>query len=485
MIGRERPKPGMFSTSNPDHCAPRFAAFRRALPYAAFLVLAALIYGKSAGYGFILLWDDAEYVAANELIRSFTFTNLAGMFTTPILGNIAPLQLLSYCLDHLVWGLDPAGYHITNVALHGLNACLLYVVISRIAGERRIAFLATLLFVVHPLNVENVAWVAERKTLLAAVFSLLSLNRYMTYRERGGRWAYAISLLCAVCGILSKATAVVIPLLFAAYEYYLQRERRSFMPIAPFFFLSAGGAVLALWAQRAGGAFTEGPYTFELLATTIYPTMLTIYWKYLGLLIAPFGLSGYYDTSLHHGADLAVLLSAAGWIVLFFLVFKRGTLQVRFWFLWFCICFLPTSNLVPLPVYYADRYLYLPAVGLFVLVSMALVRVSGWLELQQGTRTAVAALAAAGAFLVLFYGMLAFQRLDVWRNDLSLWEDTAAKSPRQYKARLNLGAAYENAGRLVEAEREYLQAIAIYPSPYAVENLKVVQEKLRIVNSGR
>ncbi len=463
----------------------RSAAFQRMLPYGVLLALAALLYGKSAGFGFQTLWDDADYVVSNELIREPSLRHLAELFTTPILGNLAPVQLLSYSLDHLLWGLHPAGYHLTNVLLHALNAFLLYRVASRITGARRIAFFAACLFVVHPLNVENVAWVAERKTLLAAMFSLASLNSYLSYRERGGRGAYAISLLFAACGILSKATAVVIPLLLAAYERYFHPTERRYARLAPYLVLSAAGAVLAFWAQRAGGAFSEGPFSLELLTSTIYPTMLTIFWKYAGLLIAPFGQSGYYDAVLHHGADLAVVLAACGWIVLFFLVLARGTDQVRFWFLWFWICFLPTSNLIPLPVYYADRYMYLPAAGLFVLGSMAIAKLSDWIELRKGARTALAVSVSACAIVIAFYGVLAFQRLDVWKDDVTFWEDTAAKSPGQYKARLNLGAAYENDGRLLDAEREYRAAIRIYPSPYAQENLSVVQEKIRIMNSGR
>ncbi|HLC17982.1 MAG TPA: hypothetical protein VJM57_03095, partial [Thermodesulfobacteriota bacterium] len=128
--------------------------------YAAIFVLAVLLYWKSTGFEFLGSWDDDEYVLNNVYIFSFTLSNLKAIFTKTVLGNYAPLHILSYSLDRALWGLDPRGFHLTNVILHALNACLVFAVVVRLGSKRWVAFAAALLFAVHPLNVENVAWVA-------------------------------------------------------------------------------------------------------------------------------------------------------------------------------------------------------------------------------------------------------------------------------------------------------------------------------------
>lgn len=198
--------------------------------------------------------------------------------------------------------------------------------------------------------------------------------------------------------------------------------------------------------------------------------MVPVYWEYARLIFWPSGLSGFYDATLRYSfLDPTVLASLVSWIAVFALVLWKGSGQVRFWFLWFWAWLLPVSNIIPLPVYYADRYMYVPAIGFFMLFGLFI----AWLWKRTGPF--VPALVAAAAIVAL--GAAAFQRMDVWKNEVVFWEDTVKKSPGQDKAHLNLGYAYEMEGRFDEAEKEYLAALAIYSSPEAQSNLEMVRIK--------
>jgi tetratricopeptide (TPR) repeat protein len=151
---------------------------------------------------------------------------------------------------------------------------------------------------------------------------------------------------------------------------------------------------------------------------------------------------------------------------------------VRFWFLWFWIWLLPASNLIPGLVYYADRYLYLPSIGAFVLLGMAGSRLArSDLAAQWSPERRRRVLASTGAMLAAAYAGVAFLRMEVWRDELSFWKDAVEKSPGMYKAHLNLGVAYETKGRLTEAEREYVAAERIFSSPKVRENLQMLRAR--------
>ncbi len=430
----------------------------------AVLFLAAFaLYARTVNYGFISAWDDGEFVIHNAAIRGLTLANLRSVLTTPVLGNYAPLHLLSYMLDYSVWGLNPAGYHLSNVILHSLNAVLAFVFIKKITGSARVGFLSALLFAVHPLNVENVAWIAERKTLLTAFFSFAALIFYIDFSEGRSPGRYALCAACFFLAVVAKPLTVTLPLVLIAYEFFIRGERgRALLYPFPLFAVSLFGVAITLWSHFGFTESEQGLMTLSTLFGVVYPTTLTIYWKYLALIVWPVGLNGFYDTALYTSfLSPAVAASLAGLVALFIAVFWKGGARTKFWFLWFWIWLLPVSNLIPIPVYYADRYMYIPAIAFFVLVG-SLVD-AGLKSAPRGSVGRVAAYAVFAAILA-FYSVRAFNRTNVWSSELVFWQDTAAKSPRLYKPRLNLGEAYEKIGRLDDAEREYLAAAALYPN---------------------
>jgi len=465
--------------------APSRDVLEKILPYALIVVAAISLYGKSVGFDFVPSWDDDVYVLNNRLIQSLSISNLKAIFTQPFFSNYAPVHLLSYSVDYLFWGLNPAGYHLMNVILHAANVILAFIVIKRVAKRYDVAFISALIFAVHPVNVENVAWVSERKTLLSVFFIFLSLLTYLNFRERGKAFNYVLSLIFFILAVLSKSSAVTLPLALIAYEVFINGERK-WMYSLLFFVISIAGT-LTVFAHLSSNNIELGPKPLATLFGVVYPTMLPIYWRYIWTIIWPLNLSGFYDAPYYHSFfDPAVLASLIGWLALTVIILWKGGNRVRFWYFWFWVWFLPVSNIIPIPVFYADRYMYMPAIGVFVLFAMLLTRIFGGLDGWVNGMTAKRAAGfAAVTVIIAFYGITAFGRLDVWHDELVFWEDTVRKSPNQFKPHVNLGYAYDVRGRYIDAEREYETAQRIYPGDEGVlENLRMVRIK-KMMKYGR
>lgn len=443
---------------------------RPVLACVVLFALSTVLYLKTAGFEFLPSWDDGEYVLDNARVHGLNLENLRLIFTSAYFSNYAPLHLLSYAIDFSIWGPSPKGFHITNIVVHAVNSALVFLLVKRVTGEGFASFAAAALFAVHPLNVENAAWVSERKTLLAAAFSFGSILAYISFRTSGRPGLYGASLLLFVLALLSKPLAVVLPLTLVAYELFLKKEIRAVKWSVPFFVLAFALSVVAFKAHADAASIESQTLSADVLLGTVYPTMLPVYWEYVRLIIWPSAQSGFYDATLRFSfLEPAVLASLVAWAAVFAAVLWKGTGQARFWFLWFWTWLLPVSNIIPLPVYYADRYMYMPAIGLFVLFGLLLARA--------GRRAGLKWPAVVAASVVIAFAGAAFVRMDVWKDELSFWEDTARKSPGQDKAQLNLGYAYEMKGRFDEAESAYLRALAIYPSQEAASNLEMVRMK--------
>lgn len=442
-------------------------------PFASCLILFAvsfIIYLKTTGFDFLPSWDDAEYVLDNPRVHGISLENLRLIFTSAYFSNYAPLHLLSYAIDFSIWGLSPRGFHLTNIIIHSLNAALLFLLARRVTGDGFASFVAAALFALHPLNVENAAWVSERKTLLTSAFSFGSLLAYISFRERGRLGLYFLSLALFALALLSKPLAVVLPLAIAAYDLFLKKEWKAVKWSVPFFAIAVFLAWLAFKAHSDASSIEKSTLSPDVLFNLVYPTMVPIYWEYVRLIVWPSGQSGFYDAVLRHSfLDPVVLTSLVAWVVVFAAVLWKGAGFVRFWFLWFWIWLLPVSNIIPLPVYYADRYMYMPAIGLFVIF--------GLLMSYAGKKAGFRMVAIVSACVVVAFGAATFTRMDVWKDEVAFWEDTARKSPGQDKAHLNLGYAYEMRGRFADAEKAYEAAVRIYPSQEAVSNLEMVRLK--------
>lgn len=444
------------------------------LPYLILFCAAFALYAKTLSFEFLPSWDDGEYVVNNLYIRAFTTENLKTIFTGSFFLNYTPLQLLSYMAEYQAWGLDPAGYHMTNVVLHAVNACLAYSLIGRIVPGRKIAFISALIFAVHPVNIENAAWISERKTLLSALFSMLAMMSYIDYSRGRSKGKYLATAVFFSLALLSKPVAVVLPAVLAAYELTLgEGLRKKMLALLPLFAISASLSVITFIAQSSGGSVGADTLNSKVLFGTVYPSMLPIFWKYAALILWPLDQSGFYDTTLYNSflappVILAAIAIIASWAIVLGYCNKRA----KFLFLWFWLWLLPVANIIPLPVFYADRYMYLPAIPFFVLI--------GWVAEQAAILSAARQrliYGATAALFIIFYASITFFRIDVWENDLTFWTDTAVKSPNLYVSHYNLGYVLEERGMYEEAVREYEIAIRIHPSNEAIDNQKMARLK--------
>ncbi len=389
----------------------------RALHVALIVVLAGIAYSDSFRGGFVS--DDVTAVAENPHLRALTPANLWAIATSFDDANYIPLKVLSLAIDQRLWGPAPAGYHFTNLALHTACALTIYVLVSRLGETAGVAALVALLWAVHPVQVESVAWISERKNVLSTLFFLLALLAGLRFSDAPRVRTYVLLLGLFTCALLSKINTIVLPAVMLAYELLLRRRlrRRDVVAVLP---LLAIGVVLA-WVNLHGnpshGAHYHGGSFWVTLRTSA-----TVIPRYLGLVLMPWQLSTYYavplraswlDPSVAWGVTVALALAAAALVM-----GLRGKPE-SFWIVWFGLTLAPMLNLVPFPALMADRYLYIPLVGALVLLVRAVRALAQRIPLVGGAAPVVA------AAVTLALTWLTYSRVRVWRDEISLWADWA------------------------------------------------------------
>ena len=426
-----------------------------ALAAAAAFAIAGAVFWPTRGYSF-LNWDDHVYVLKNPLIAGFTWAHLRAVFTQPYFQNYLPLHLLSYMLDHALWGLWAGGYHLSSVLLHGLNTVLCLAVARRLSGSRTVGFIAALLFAVHPAHVEAVAWVSSRKEVLSTTFLLLSLLAYL--RARSGSTLrpvpYAASVAWFLLAMLSKASVVVLPAFLLLLDWLPDSESpRAARP--PLFAALASkvpygmiGAILIAVNSRAQ-VTAKAAYAHEPLRYLAVKGHAA--WNYLGLLFG-FGGSPDYDLPPIGGGTLGMPAQLLGLAVLPVCAYLLLRWKRRTEFLgtcWVFITLLP-ALLFPLVTYMADRYLYAPSIGFCWALAAAIVQAGG---LDRAARNWRAALAVAvTAILVVGFSLQTLRYSRVWRDSESLWTYALTKSS-DYRVFNNMAEVRMTQKRWGEAER--------------------------------
>lgn len=429
-------------------------------PIMVVVVLAVSVYFRVTGHDFIFNWDDAKYVSDNKAVQGFSWQHLQQIFTSCYVGNYAPVQMLSYMADYSVWGLAPGGFLITNILLHVSNGLILYGMMIRWYGSRLAASAAAGLFLLHPVQVESVAWVSQRKNLLSLFFFLIAWLCYCQYRSsiaEKARSAYALSLIVFVAALLSKSAAVVLPLILLLYDFSFIPGNR---PVRlkdkiPFFIAAGMVAALTMYIQQAefGGGRADfhggGP-----LAT--FFTMLTVFCRYLWMLVWPAGLSAMYDPAIHTTPDFAVIAAASVFIaigVAVWLFFKRDR-RLCFWVFFFFVALLPVSQIIPLVTLMNDRYLYFPMIAI-----AALFGVGASYARERVGQGAVAVV----AIVLCLCAATSFQRAAVWHDPLTLWSDAVEKSPGSSYSWSSLAEVYFRELRVNEAVEAYEKSLELNP----------------------
>ncbi|MBI5492357.1 MAG: tetratricopeptide repeat protein [Deltaproteobacteria bacterium] len=445
---------------------------QKTAPAPVFLLLAVitfLLYIPALHNGFVN-WDDPAYVLNNPNIRSFGIEFLRWAFTTPAVANWHPLTMVSHAMDYRLWGLNPAGHHLTSVALHSANAFLVALVVFSLFGfkearDRGVAlgasFLAGLFFAVHPLRVESVAWVSERKDVLCAFFFLLSVYFYVRYL-RGFKWAhYIASLALFALALISKPMAITLPLVLLIIDYYPAERFKNGAAIIvekiPFFFLSGASALATVWAQKAGGAII--PLERYPLYIRVF-SALRAYIFYLYKTILPVGLAPYYPRavnidplSLEYLLPVAVFAAITVFCVL---TWKRRKLFLSAW-LYYLITLLPVIGIVQAGGQAAaDRYTYLPG------LSIALLAGAGGARLYRKAKSFRPVVIALFLSAAVFLSLSTFKQIQVWKDEISFWSHEIRLFPTTVPiAYINRGMAYEDRGLFDKAIEDYTAGIAL------------------------
>ncbi len=431
-------------------------ASRRSLSwlFAAFIVLTgAMIYWPATHGPFVL--DDFDFLETSGAFQNATYGGL--------IDNDRPVVMMSYLANYRLAGFDPSVFHKTNIALHCLNALILWRLVlalfvwgklpQRITTNRDLfVYGLPLLFLLSPIQTESVAYVSSRTELLAVGFFLLGLWAFVSNRERRPWLSAALVLSCFVLATLSKQDKLVLPVVILLLDYLILsgcnwRELRRSLPL---YSLLAGGIAIGalvvirpiLFAPSAG---------FGLDWQTYLLTQFRMYFRYLGQLVWPFDLNLDPDivpshSLLEHGsvfglvALVAILAAIARW--------HRSLPVISFGALLFFAALAPTTGFFPLLDFAAERRLYLPSVGFFLVVL-------GVASFVEGRHRKL--VAAALATVLLAYGVGTYRRSIVWADDLTLWQDTVKKSPEKARPWSWLGKAYDERGLVTQAQTAWTE----------------------------
>jgi Flp pilus assembly protein TadD len=441
---------------------------------AAMLALVTLaLYWQATHHDFIN-YDDDDYVTSNVHVQNgLTLESVKWAFFNPASANWHPVTMLSHMLDCQLFGLKPWGHHLTSLLLHTFNTVLVFLLLHRMTGALWRAALVAALFAWHPLHVESVVWVAERKDVLSTFFGLLTLLFYVRYAQSETQNSklktqnYLLSLFVFALGLMSKAMLVTWPFIMLLLDYWpLQRitgdkwQVTKFLRLVrekiPFFALAAAASAVTLVVQQQGGA---------VMAVESFPfgerveNALISYCRYLGKMFWPTNLAVFYPHPGYWPLDevLLAVLFLGGISVLLFVQRWRYPFLLMGW-LWFVGMLMPVIGLVQVGGQaMADRYTYLPSLGLFILT------IWGVYEMTRRWRYHEIALSVAGSAAIILCLGVTWRQLGHWQDSETLFRHALAVTQNNYVAHNNLGLALEKKGQTEEAIYQYQEAIRLTP----------------------
>jgi Tfp pilus assembly protein PilF len=441
---------------------------RPLLLYAAGIAsLTALTFAPVRDFDFVN-YDDLEFVVENPHVATgISLDNVRWALENPYGATGGPVTWLSHMFDAELFGMDAGAHHVTSLALHVLNAVLLLIVLARITGAPGPSALVAALFAVHPLHVESVAWISQRKDVVSTLFWILAIAAYAGYVRRPSAARYGLVAGLVLLGLLSKPMVATLPFVLLLLDVWPFRRlprgaprgpavRRLIAEKAPLILMAAGSLFLTFEAQRALGAVTDAdrvPLAARLsnavvsycayLAATAWPHALVPFYPYRVSIPPP-------TVALCGGALLGLTAAAlAAW--------RRAPYATVGW-LWYAGTLLPVIGIVQVGGHaMADRFTYVPSIGLFIAVAWGATALLARMGITGAIRAAIAVaavLACAGA---------ARAQAMHWRNGVTLWTHTTHVQPDNARAHANLGVALARAGNLAAAAPHYEEALRLYP----------------------
>jgi tetratricopeptide (TPR) repeat protein len=418
-------------------------------------------------------YDDATYVTANRWVQAGpTLSSVKWALTALYAGNWHPLTWISHMLDWRIYGANPLGHHLTNLILHALSALLLFLLIRRMTGSTwRSAFVAAL-FAVHPLHVESVAWVAERKDVLSTLLWILIMHAYVSYVRHPGRGRYMLVMLLFVLGLAAKPMLVTVPLTLLLLDYWpLGRldfgkpkqtgQARTIWQLAwektPFLALSGASCVVTFIAQQRGSA-VMGVENASIGARVA--NALVSYVAYLVKMFWPAKLAVLYPHPFGTIPTWQVIGSALLLVAISILVLRAARTRpyLAVGWLWYIITLIPVIGLVQVGVQaMADRYTYIPLIGIFIALAWGIADLVG----PVGRVRQVGRGGALVTVLVLAAGT--WHQTGYWKDSLTLFQRAVDVTERNFIAETGLGVALNKQGETDEAIGHFERAIEINP----------------------
>ncbi|MBI5492365.1 MAG: tetratricopeptide repeat protein [Deltaproteobacteria bacterium] len=443
-------------------------------------LLAAVIYSNTL-HNELTYWDDNRYITDNQRVRDISVPGILRIFDyNDIISNKAdqlqeylPMTTLAHAVVYRLQGLDPVGYHLLNISLYILSVALLYFFLCLLIEDRLLSFLSTLLFTVHPSHVESVTWVAATKDSLSFVFFIASFYLYIKYAcsEWNRASCYILSLAAFLLGMLSKSLVMTLPVLLILYDICFNEKKIRILDKVPYFVISGALSVLYIHVNRV---FAEGSYlTTDMGLYRRGLTVVMLLAEYLGMAVFPFSSNVYYNytagdlpSSIFQASALLPALLILALMAVAIVFYFKGRRVVTFTVIWFLITFAPVINIFPSSTLRADRYLFIPTVAFSLLVVWSFYRLY---ELNPMAKRLLPILFIA---VVAILAVTSFRRNYVWRNGMTLWEDSVKKDPESPLAHLKLGDEYRHRIMPDRAMAEYASAIRLNPGyPAACVNL--------------
>ena len=461
-----------------------------------FLTISILtVYQPVRQYEFIR-YDDSPYITANHHIKDgLTYDNLIWALTSFHAANWHPLTWASHAADITLYGMVPGRHHMTNVLLHIINSLLLFYIFRQMTGKLWQSLFVAALFALHPLHVESVAWISERKDVLCAFFGMLTIASYIKYCKKSEPKWYLLALFCFIAGLMSKPMLVTLPFVLLLFDYWpLGRIKsisstnigvtknnifsskypnskfhgssvlRIVLEKLPFLLFAVCSAVITLFAQHSGNAvksLNQFPFSIRI------SNAITAYMQYIGKMFWPFHLTIYYPHPGQHPlwqvAGAYLILAAICFFV--FRYYRRYPYLLTGW-LWYAGALVPVIGIVQVGTQsVADRYTYLPLIGLFVIVSW------GIPELVKRLRYRKAILSILSIMILCNLMFISWVQVSFWKNDITLFQHALDVTDDNYIAHNNLGNAFMEQGRLTEALYHFYSARSIRPDEDTYYNL--------------
>ncbi len=435
------------------------------------LALAAFIAFWQVTDSDFINYDDWNYVTENSHIQGgFTLEGIEWAFTTDYASNWHPLTWISHMVDVQLFGLRPGWHHLTNLLFHLANTVLLFLILHRMTKALWRSALVAALFALHPLHVESVAWVAERKDVLSTFFWMLTMGMYVSYVGRPGFMRYLGLLCCFALGLMAKPMLVTLPFVLLLLDYWplqrLEEKKPTISPWSsiprllaekiPLFVLAALSSIVTYFVQQHGGAMRA---LETLTPSARIANALVSYVAYMVKMLWPANLAILYPHP--EWWPLWKVLGSAAILIAITVVAIRGIKKWPYvavgWF-WYVGTLVPVIGIVPVGMQaMADRYTYVPLIGLFIIVAW------GVPELLKNWPHRKKALIALPALCLLCLLLLTWRQVGYWRNSIDLYDHTLEVTDRNSAIQHNRGVVYHRLGKYAQAIADYDKAIQINP----------------------